>query len=183
VSAEPPPSGATPAPPASPAPPAPPAPPATPATSPAPPRHPLAGLPALLVGVGLLLLFILAGVMLFGDRLRPSPERRLSRQLALLDAPDPGTRQEAVYLLGATEGRELLARSVPALIGALGDEDRNVRDAAATMLRQIARRLPGGGNFPWYDPDAGPEARRAAAKRWREWWGSGAFSAAPAPRR
>jgi len=159
-----------------------PAPPAAPVASPpsAPaPRHALAGLPQLLILVGVALLVILAGVLLARPRLTPDEARLTAARIEQLRTGDPGERVAAAYMLGATNDARALETAVPALIEALADADAEVRTAAWQNLRQLAVRRFQRGDFPWYNPDGPAEARAAGLARWRDWW----LSAAAALRR
>ncbi len=80
----------------------------------------------------------------------------------MLRARDPGVREVAAWALGRCGDLD----AAPSLITALEDGDDRVVVAARQGLQLISRKLEG------FGPEAGspPEARRAAAERWRAWY-------------
>jgi hypothetical protein len=80
----------------------------------------------------------------------------------MLGERDPGVRGVAVWALAHTGDLDV----VPALIDALLDADDEVMAAARLGLQLLSRKIDG------FGPDAGspPEARRAAATQWRDWY-------------
>jgi hypothetical protein len=75
---------------------------------------------------------------------------------------DPGVRRVALWALAHTGDLDV----VPTLIEALLDPDDEVMTSAKQGLQLLSRKIDGLG------PELGsnPEARRAAAERWREWY-------------
>jgi len=82
------------------------------------------------------------------------------RDLRMLGDREPSMRALAVSRLGAHGIRE----AVPALIERLSDEDAIVRGFAVRSLREMTGQRFG------YDPNASPDARRAAVREWTRWW-------------
>ncbi|HKI18769.1 MAG TPA: HEAT repeat domain-containing protein [Isosphaeraceae bacterium] len=80
----------------------------------------------------------------------------------MLGDRDPGVRRVALWALAHTGDLDV----VPTLIESLLDPDDEVMTAAKVGLQLLSRKIDGMG------PEAGsaPEARRAAATRWREWY-------------
>ncbi len=80
----------------------------------------------------------------------------------MLGDRDPGVRRVALWALAHTGDLDV----VPTLIESLLDPDDEVMTAARLGLQLLSRKIDGLG------PEAGstPEARRAAAARWREWY-------------
>ncbi|HEX8199634.1 MAG TPA: prenyltransferase/squalene oxidase repeat-containing protein [Isosphaeraceae bacterium] len=82
----------------------------------------------------------------------------------LLADPDPGVRRVAAWALARTGDLDV----APALIAALEDPDAAVVAEARLGLQLLSRKLDGLGP----PPDATPEQRREAARRWRAWYAS-----------
>jgi len=80
----------------------------------------------------------------------------------MLGDRDPGVRRVALWALAHSGDLDV----VPALFEALLDPDDEVMTAAKLGLQLLSRKIDGLG------PEVGspPEARRAAATRWREWY-------------
>ncbi len=81
--------------------------------------------------------------------------------LDLLRTGAPRVREEAADALGHVRRREV----VPALIEAMEDPDRAVREAAWASLFGLTGRRPEG-----YEPDGPVEERARAVATLREWW-------------
>jgi len=121
----------------------------------------------------------------------PGVPPELEHHITKLSDPDPGTRFEAVDRLIESADPAILDRlvamakdsdpfvrrltveglsdfrqaaSVDTLLVAMADEEGIVRHAAYSSLRKLT-----GQSIP-FDPDAKGEDRRAAQRRWQEWW-------------
>jgi spermidine synthase/tetratricopeptide (TPR) repeat protein len=81
--------------------------------------------------------------------------------LDLLRTGVPAVREKAADVLARVERVEV----VPALIEAMDDGDRGVREAAWAALFGLTGERPEG-----YEPDAPEEVRRAAVEELRAWW-------------
>jgi hypothetical protein len=80
----------------------------------------------------------------------------------MLNDRDPGVRRVALWALAHTGDIDV----VPTLIEALLDPDEEVVGAAKLGLQLLSRKIDGMGP----EPSATPEARQAAAARWRAWY-------------
>lgn len=107
-----------------------------------------------------------AGLVAQYEQRGPAAIRPLKDRLVrlLAEDSDPGVRAVAAWCLARTGDLDI----VPALIEALGDEDGNVRGQARDGLMLLSRKVDG------YGPANadGPEQRKAAQGRWREWYES-----------
>lgn len=106
-----------------------------------------------------------AGLIAKYEEQGPEALRPLKDRLARLlrEDSDPGIRAVAAWSLARAGDLD----AVPALIEGLADEDANVRNQARDGLKLLSRKIDGYGPAP----DAGPEERKAAQGRWREWYG------------
>jgi len=134
------------------------------------PHPPLTDLPKLLAVVFVVLLVFLAGALVAQRYLRKKPRDLVEEWISALKGADAGERHRAALKLGVAGDARFLPRVIPALIGALGDEDRQVRDAAVRGLHRFARLRFGERNPPHFDPDAPEEERAEARAEWKEWW-------------
>jgi hypothetical protein len=80
----------------------------------------------------------------------------------MLTDRDPGLRRVAAWSLARTGDLDV----VPALIGALTDPDDDVVNAARQGLQLLSRKIDGLGP----PPNATPEQRKEAARKWRQWF-------------
>jgi hypothetical protein len=80
----------------------------------------------------------------------------------MLGDRDPGVRRVALWALAHTGDLDV----VPLLIESILDPDDEVMGAAKLGLQLLSRKIEGMGP----EPSSPPEARRAAAERWREWY-------------
>jgi len=92
------------------------------------------------------------------EALRPHKDRFRK----LLSDRDPGLRRVAAWSLGRTGDLDV----APALINALTDPDDDVVQTARQGLQLLSRKIESLGP----PPNATPEQRQEAARKWRDWY-------------
>ncbi len=96
------------------------------------------------------------------DVFRPARAELLARVGELVASLRPRDTETALRACAAAERFRGVAEAERALVPLLDHEDASVRDAAIEALFSIS-----GGETLGYEPDAEPEARRAALARWQ----------------
>ena len=92
----------------------------------------------------------------------PTQLEQMARdRIARLDSPDPAERQRAADALCGDIDAFV---AVPELFRALASDTQTRRAATIECVRRITQSHQG------YEPDGPPEERRAAIRRWRQWW-------------